>query len=233
MPMPPWPDCYNLHITMHDGRFTKIAREIAGAFRLTSQIQWYPHITLVSHFWPRANFSEERLKAAIEDAAEPFDHLTVSVDGFIRLTNHSVQNQAIAHRVIPSRALIGFWHPLSRRLFHFSVFPPNIPIAQAENRTDLYPEEKALHITIARHLHQREADLLWEELQRHRKLRPPQTTFDVVRVTLGKNMRIYAEYDLPRRQWLTGNEMYSKVEWAKTEEAYRRGTALQPVQPSR
>ncbi len=223
--MPRRRNCYNLHVTIFDRDVDAVARRFASAFRLGHKIQWCPHVTVLSHFWLRPGASEEQLLRTVAERARTFAYLPLTVDGFFLLANHVDGNYAIVHRVVPSEDFTAFWHPLAQRLFHYSLAPPNIPIAQAENMTDLYPEKKSLHITIARHLCRDDADLLWQRLQAHPGIRPLRRTVDVVRLTLGRDMRIHAEYDIPRKTWLFGEDIFSKLEWAKTAEAYEEQKA--------
>ncbi len=223
--MPRQRNCYNLHVTVFDRDVSEVARRFARAFRLGHKIQWYPHVTILSHFWLRQNASEEQLLNIIGERARTFAYLPLTVDGFSLLANHIDGNYAIAHRVVPSGDFTAFWYPLAKRLFHYSLFPPNIPIAQAENTTDLYPEKKSLHITIAHRLCRDDADLLCQGMQGQPGIRPLERTVDVVRLTLSKNMRIYAEYDIPRKTWLFGRDIFSRLEWAETAEAYEERKA--------
>lgn len=226
-------NCYNLHVTVFDRDVSETARHTAESFRLGHRIQWYPHVTVLSHFRLRPGVPEERLLQSIAERGRPFAFLPLTIDGFFLLANHRDGNYAIVHRVIPSGDFTAFWHPLAEDLFHYRLFPPRAPIARAENTTDLYPAKKSLHITIANHLHHHEADTFWQAMQNHPRIQPLERTVDVVRLTLGRNMRIHAEYDLPRRTWLFGKEIFSRLEWAKTADAYEEQRTPPGLVPGR
>jgi hypothetical protein len=213
-------DTYSLYITVFQPKIIDVSRHFADSFELAREVQWYPHMTIFRYFWPGMLFSEEGLLGSIADHAAVFDYLPIKIDGFFRLREGNSRNQAIAHRVIPSEEFVRFCEPLSRQLFHYSVYPPNVPIVRANNHTDLYPKDKKLHITVAWHLSQTKAEKIWEDLDDHPRIRPVKEVIDILRLTLSKNNAEYAEYDFPRRIWLFGEDMYSDHEWDKTYDAY-------------
>ena len=215
-------DTYSLYVTLFHPGIINTLRYFADRYGLTREIQWYPHLTIFKYFWPRPLFSEEQLLKTIATAASPFDCLPIGIDGLLRLREWSAADQTIVYRVVPSVAFHRFYTSLSERLFHYSLFPPSLPLVQADTRSDLHPEEKMLHITIAWHLRREKADAIWEDLNGDASIDPIREEAAILRVTLGKNNGEYAQYDFPRRFWLQGEAIYSESEQEKTEESYRR-----------
>lgn len=45
---------------------------------------------------------------------------------------------------------------------------------------------------------------------------------NALRLTLFKNNKIIAEYDLPRKIWITGNDIWNNQQWEETVKEYQK-----------
>lgn len=232
-------DCYMISIRVEEQQILKIRDIFLKYFFNTKKIQKNPHITLFQCINMNIGYSEDFFFKTLEDCAGQFSYLPYRIEGFFRLKWWSESQRIIAHTITASPELDHFTQCLVKRLFqeHCNVNSP------ADGTwTDKHPEDKELHITIAWKLSIREAEMLWGWLDHDpgyfykflslfksgqwkmpkRKIFPVKTQYDALRLTLFKNNKIIAEYDLPRKIWITGDDIWNNQQWEDTVIEYQR-----------
>ena len=153
-----------------------------------------PHITLAGPVYTR---HEKRLVKEIVDICKKYDLVKFKIDGF-----DNFENRVIYVRINPSEELERLRLEIAERLYKFC------------DTTKFDNDEKfTFHATLVLKDIQRKFNRIWDYLQ---TWRIPEMEQYVLRITIIKNQRILAEYDLILKKLLNRAESLDKDIHKKT-----------------
>jgi len=154
-----------------------------------------PHITIAG---PVSTRDEKRLLGEIVDVCKKYDLVKFRMDGF-----DNFEDRVIFVKINPSQELKNLRLDIAQRLYKFC------------NSTTKFDRRKVFefHATIVLKDIQRKFDRIWDYVQ---TWRIPEMEQYVLRITIIKNQRILAEYDLLQKKLLTRTESLDKEIFKKT-----------------
>ncbi len=231
-------------------------RSISRKFRLGKYTETIPHIPLYGPFTLRNGIGTRQLLKAIEDAAQKYDYLSFTIDGWERKMGK--KGWVLAYHIEPSNELKEF----SESLIHALN-----PITHSENPWDHDPSATWFHCTLANRVPEYRMNAIWDILSNNqdhphedRRLTtsggfsrifdyirqlivptdsgnekscgPVYISQDAIRVTVLRSRYILAEYDLMRKQWLSRREALNKREWQHSLRAYSRKVGIELADPT-
>jgi len=153
-----------------------------------------PHITLAG---PLSTKDEKKLVREIVDVCKKYDLVKFKIDGFDKF-----ENRVIYVRIKPSDELKNLRLEVAERLYKFCDM----------SKFDI-DEEFTFHATLVLKDIQRKFDKIWDYLQ---TWRVPEMEQYVLRITIIKNQRILAEYDLIQKKLLNRTQSLDKEIHKKT-----------------
>lgn len=173
----------------------ELKHNISKNFHLRGE-QKVPHITLVGPLYTR---DEKRLVKEVKDVCKKYELVRFKLDGF-----DNFENRVIYVRIKPTEELKQLRLELAERLGKFC---------------DLSEYDKEANFTfhatlVMKHIH-RKFDHIWDYLQ---TWKIPEMDQYVVRVTVVKNFRILAEYDLLQGKTLDRSKSLDRKTFRKTME---------------
>lgn len=166
---------------------------ISKNFRVTRK-KIIPHITLVGPLHTR---DEKRLITEVRDICKQYELVKFRLDGF-----DNFENRVIYVKINPSEELKTLRLELSERLGKFCDL--------SEFDQD---EHFTFHATLVMKDIERKFDHIWEYLQTWKM---PKMDHHVVRVSIIKNYKILAEYDLLQRKILDRSKSLDRKTFQKT-----------------
>jgi len=232
-------DCYMINIRVEEQSVLKKRDIFYKYFPYKEKIQKNPHITLFQCINLNRGYKEDQFFKIFEECAKNFNYLPYQIDGFFGLKWWSKTQRVIAHKIHSSPELDNFTDCMVRELFSGKGNQKSIANG---TWTDEHPEDKELHATIVWKLSIREAEMVWGWLDQDpgffykflslfklknwnppgRKIGPINAKYDALRLTIFKNNRIVAEYDLPRKIWIMGNDLWDGKQWFQTVAEYKK-----------
>lgn len=220
-----------INIRLDDKSVNQIRNDISYFYKLDKEIQWHPHITLFEGIQLNKRSKEDDFFRIFEECVSKYNYFPFTINGFRHLKWWSKKKRVIAHNVKPSKELVDFTSCMVKKLN---------PIAIG-SWTDFHPEDKEYHITIAWKLSFWKAERLWAALDhdndfhkffrflipsnassRNDRIRPIYKRIDALRLTIYKNGRIITEYDIPRKKWISANNIMDIKEWTETVREYQK-----------
>lgn len=153
-----------------------------------------PHISLVG---PLQTTDEKRLVKEVKDVCKQYKLVKFKLDGF-----DSFENHVIYVRIKPSEELKQLRSELSKRLEKFC------DLSKFDQESDF-----TFHATLVMKDIQRKFDRIWEYLM---TWKVPEMDQYVIRVTILKNFKILASYDLLQRKTLSRSKSLDKKTYHKT-----------------
>jgi hypothetical protein len=232
-------DCYMINIRVEESLVINTRDIIFKYFREKDKIQKNPHITLFQCITLNHGNDEAQLFNIFEDCIKNYTFLPYTIDGFFGLKWWSKTQRVIAHKIQSSPELDQFTKCMVNKLFSSKDYQSSLADG---TWTDKHSIDKELHITIAWKLSIREAEKIWGWLDQNpgyfykflslfklkdwnlleRKIAPIHAQYEALRLTFYKNNKIIGEYDLPRKQWIMGNDLWDKKQWAQTVVEYKK-----------
>ncbi len=171
----------------------ELKSNITKNFGVTKQ-KIVPHITLAG---PLSTRDEKRLVKEIVDVCKKYALVKFKIDGF-----DNFENRVIYVRIKPSEELKNLRLEIAERLYKFC------------DTTEFdIDEEFTFHATLVLKDIQRKFNRIWDYLQ---TWRIPEMEQYVLRITIIKNQRILAEYDLIQKKLLNRTQSLDKEIHIKT-----------------
>lgn len=212
-----------------------------------------PHITLFGPFTLNPGCNEYEMKSQVEKFLENYDVIPFLIYGFERRTEF--KGEVIAFHIVPGKQLIELKKSFIKNLnnlvksngisdddflknwFHVTMVKGLTKFkadqiwnhvtedacyddSDSEQENTLNQFVQTLKNFFSEHL----SCLKKKELK---KIYPLFIDEDVFRITITKGPKIFAEYDLFQKKWLSQNEALSSVEWDNSLRYYRRKSGFE------
>ena len=176
--------------------------QIAEKFNLYQCAQWDPHITLFGPFTLNRGHKYSEVYRAIERNSRNFDSLSYSIEGWKIMPSWSL-GYVIAHKVKLHPNCENYYQALTSDLLKF-VDAPRYP--------DYKQESEHHHISVLTRMYdEKEARSIYHQLKNHSSIKPIYAELNVPRVYFGAGA-----FDIPRKKWLQGKELWNRAEWEQT-----------------
>ena len=193
--------------TMHyliEFRFSGYAKKSIRELRMniskqfgTSKRKLVPHITMAGPLYTR---DEARLIKEVVDICKKYDQIKFKLDGFSHF-----EDRVIYVKIKPSPELVNLRADIAKQLNKF-----------CETTThDVDDKEYTFHATLVMKDIAEKFDKIWNYVQ---TWKIPELEQHVPRITIIKNQRILAEYDLVLKKLLTRNQALDRDIFKKTME---------------
>ena len=169
----------------------ELKKNISRNYHVKSQK--IPHITLVGPVYTK---DEKRLIKEVKDVCKQYELVKFKLDGF-----DSFENRVIYVRIKPSEKLEQLRSELAEKLEKFC------DLSEFDHESHF-----TFHATLVKDI-QRKFDRIWEYLQ---TWKIPDMEQYVIRVTVVKNFKILAEYDLLQRKTLDRSKSLDRKTYRKT-----------------
>lgn len=153
-----------------------------------------PHITLAG---PLHTNDEKRLVKEIVDICKKYESVKFKISGF-----DNFENRVIYVNIKPSEELQSLRLEIAEQLYKFCE------LSEFDTQSKF-----TFHATLVFKDIQRKFDRIWNYLQ---SWKIPEMNYHVIRVTIIKNQRILAEYDLEQRKLLDRRQALDKKTYQKT-----------------
>ena len=225
---------YLLMIQVHEKRVSDADRDLAIRFGIREDQRSRPHITLYGGFSLVGSIDQVRIREIVAESIDSSCTLRCSLDGWVRMKGR--KGGVIAHQIDPSPGFSSFYDMLTKSL---------LPATRSSLRIDREPGSRIFHITVGLNLKEEVATGIWEQLCKdvsagashpetgsregfvNTARRAAFIDLDLLRVTLFRNARATAAYDLPSGEWIERGEMFRKELWEASLSTYRRRMGLE------
>jgi calcineurin-like phosphoesterase family protein len=235
MRKPPWrrpnhePDRFMVMLRIPDWKITRSMDALRDLIGDHDSVPPVPHITLYGRFTPREGISAGDLGGEIARVAAGTRSFAIRLDGWMELRGRS--GYAVAHRVVPSGELARFQKALSGYLGPCAESPPEIDFGM----------RRIFHVSAAYGIGGRDLARIRSALDEATDegaldgercgpadfLRPEHTCLAAHRITLVRNGKAIAEYDLPSGRLFSRSGIFSPSLWKETLSLYRRKAGLE------
>jgi calcineurin-like phosphoesterase family protein len=235
-----------IRLAMTKWRIRETITYVGRLFALEGYLERHPHITLFGPFTLNEGVNPRQLIDKIGQAASGYDSIPFTLDGWEM--RQGIHGSVIAFTVRPS-------YPLKK--LTFSLAELLSPLAHSHNLWDANPESKWFHVTIANRMDPKQASAIFSVLNGQLKEEIPPGIFSKLRhllqlvfnsskghavqpitlddaglrITVMQGEEILAEYDLPEKQWITGDYSHSGKTWQKTLALFRQKSGFERLDP--
>ena len=225
---------YLLMIQVHEKRVCDADRGLANRFGIREDQRSRPHITLYGGFSLVRGTDPVRIREIVAETIDSNCTLRCSLDGWIRMKGR--KGGVIAHQVVLSRGFSAFYNALTKSL---------LTATRSSLWIDREPGSRIFHITVGLNLKEAAAAGIWEQLCKdvaagvshhengcregsvHSARRAAYIDLDLLSVTLFRNARAIAAFDLPSGCWIERREMFRKERWEASLRLYRHRMGLE------
>lgn len=220
---------YLLMIEVREWRVCDADRDLANRFGIREDQRSRPHITLYGGFSLLRGTDPDTIREIVAESIDGNCSMRCSLNGWIQMKGR--KGGVIAHQVDLSPGFSAFYDMLTKSL---------LLVTKSSLRIDREPGSRIFHITVGLNLKEGETTRIWEYLCKdvaertthletgsrewsvHSAIRAAYIDLDLLRVTLFRNARAIAAYNLPSGEWIERGGMFRKERWEASLSTYRR-----------
>jgi len=225
---------YLLMVEVRERQVCDADRDLANRFGIREDQRSRPHITLYGGFSLFRGTDPDTIREIVSKSIDSFCSLRCSLNGWIRMKGR--KGGVIAHQVDLSPGFSAFYDMLTTSL---------LPVTNSSLWIDREPGSRIFHITVGLNLKEQETTRIWEDLCKDMAAhtahldngcregsvypgrRAAYIDLDLLRVTLFRNARAIAAYDIPSGGWIERGGMFRKERWEASLSMYRRRMGLE------